>query len=150
MRIDDLAPLQLVQIGDRTLLKMSTVYSTMCTAQVLLDQGRMPARTTVRTFTADEALAFEPATADLAAAYESARSGVDMTVTRFVLAVTHPASVTAEEVTDAINAALNEPPCAWGLWVVDRLVATDDAGLVVTTCGRCGGEARHLTGCREA
>lgn len=38
---------------------------------------------------------------------------------KLVLYVTTPATIGEAEVTNAINAALDEPPCDWGDWFVD-------------------------------
>lgn len=40
------------------------------------------------------------------------------------LVVTVPDDVAVSTVTEAVNAALNEPPCDWGSWTVGEAVCT--------------------------
>jgi hypothetical protein len=43
----------------------------------------------------------------------------------FTITVIVPAATGENEVSNAINAALEEPPCDWGVWTVGAALITD-------------------------
>lgn len=67
----DLKPLMLLQYGGgRTLLKVSTIYPQHITAQVLLDNGELTSRTTVRMYLASQVATMKPASAQICDKYD--------------------------------------------------------------------------------
>lgn len=74
MDMKDLKQNLYVQEG-RTLFKVSTVYTSHVTVQVLFDKGVIPGRTSVRSISADDVKDLKPASAQIIRKYEEA-SGV--------------------------------------------------------------------------
>lgn len=69
MKLEELHPNLLVQTPDRRVLKVSTIYETRVTAQVVYP---IPGRTTVQEFTADEVELWREPSSQMIHRYEDA------------------------------------------------------------------------------